>query len=1335
MQKRMIKMITAGTLTCCLAIGFSAQAREILGLKRESKPKSGQRVADACSAPTATIDLDINNVRAQIMNGGDMWWDRGLGVARYEVPKIDPPGSKPSVSSLFASSVWIGGIDASGNLRVAAQTYRQNGNDFWSGPLDNSAAVDNSTCNAFDRFWKVNLSDIETHLNNTNRTEGNTPKSILEWPATGNEYAKGAKNADISAYLNQPLAPYRDVGGSSDYNPLDGDYPVLRTSCNKDAQPDQMIWWVYNDKGNIHTETEADPIGLQVNATAFAFVTNDEVNNMTFYRYELYNKGTYTLDTAFIAQWVDPDLGCYQDDYIGCDTTEGLGICYNADADDVPCPAGYGSQDIPIVGIDFFEGPKDASGKQLGMTGFYYYYNTTPSQQADPQNAVQFYGYMTGTWRDGTPYTVGGNGHLGTTRTHFVYPSDPPLAGATDWSMYNPVVVTPGDLRIVESSGPFQLIPGAAQVVTVGAVWIPHGDYPRPSFAPLLKADRKAQALFDNCFKLIDGPDAPDLSIKEYDKQLILTIGNTRSTSNNYRERYSEMDPTVFSAVATLPYDHQDTLTASYLFEGYQIFQLKDQSVSSTDLNDLNKARQVAQVDIKNGVTKIINYVTSDVDVNTTVAVLKVDGEDKGIKHTFSITQDAFASGNNSLVNHKNYYFMVQAYAYNGYKQGTKENPYVAGRKNVKVYSGIPHIVDPEQGGTVLHSNYGDGPRITRIEGYGNGGLFVNLSDSSINTILANNYMSALQYDTLGGPISIKVIDPKHVKPYDYTLYMYDSPLLNYPASITDCDSITRRATWKIVNNSVSPPETRYADTSIARANEQLFEDWGFSVSINQKAYACDYSPKRAAIQDDLGGFIDAKMEGPGVADAWLTGIPDGEGDNFLNWIRSGTYLSTIPNKEYSDYNWSYNSAGPSVSLNPLDPKENFEKMLGGTWAPYRFCANEIPAADAAFLAYSILPAYSSSSFNIAGVNSNNPIENYCGVDVVFTNDKSKWTKCPVVEACPDPTLVGFPTSGSGAYRLNARKHDSWDDYNSVDANGNPIYKSGDQGLSWFPGYAINVETGERLDMMFAEDSYLPGENGNDMLWNPTSNFFVREGRSTVPKMAGRHYVYVLNTRYNGGANAIANRDDLASAQSTKVAGVFKKVIWVNVPLLVAGKKMTSAKDGLIPSEVKVKIRISRPYATYDADDDGNPATSTNNEYKHYPKYAFSMKELAADTNSRSAAQNALDLINVVPNPYYGYSNYETNQLDNRIKITNLPRKCTISVFSVNGTLIRQFKRDTDSPTSQDWDLKNTKGVPVSSGLYLIHISAEGLGKNEDQAAERVIKWFGVMRPTDLNNF
>lgn len=41
----------------------------------------------------------------------------------------------------------------------------------------------------------------------------------------------------------------------------------------------------------------------------------------------------------------------------------------------------------------------------------------------------------------------------------------------------------------------------------------------------------------------------------------------------------------------------------------------------------------------------------------------------------------------------------------------------------------------------------------------------------------------------------------------------------------------------------------------------------------------------------------------------------------------------------------------------------------------------------------------------------------------------------------------------------------------SVDKDGNPDGTG--YGFGWFPGYAINVDTGERLNIMFSEDFLL----------------------------------------------------------------------------------------------------------------------------------------------------------------------------------------------------------------------------------------------------------------------
>ena len=54
-------------------------------------------------------------------------------------------------------------------------------------------------------------------------------------------------------------------------------------------------------------------------------------------------------------------------------------------------------------------------------------------------------------------------------------------------------------------------------------------------------ADDKAQALFDNCFEIVSGPDAPDVTIQELDKELILFMTNDNPISNNFREKLHQV--------------------------------------------------------------------------------------------------------------------------------------------------------------------------------------------------------------------------------------------------------------------------------------------------------------------------------------------------------------------------------------------------------------------------------------------------------------------------------------------------------------------------------------------------------------------------------------------------------------------------------------------------------------------------------------------------------------------------------------------------------------------------------------------------------------------------
>ena len=166
--------------------------------------------------------------------------------------------------------------------------------------------------------------------------------------------------------------------------------------------------------------------------------------------------------------------------------------------------------------------------------------------------------------------------------------------------------------------------------------------------------------------------------------------------------------------------------------------------------------------------------------------------------------------------------------------------------------------------------------------------------------------------------------------------------------------------------------------------------------------------------------------------------------------------------------------------------------------------------------------------------------------------------------------------------------------------------------------------------------------------------------------------------------------------------------------------KITSLDEGLIPTEAKIRIRLQKPYATY--------KTSDNPVYNNLPAYRFSTTEIAM-TKEENLGKDAMQKINIVPNPYYAFSTYEKNQLDNRVRIINLPRKCDVYIYTLSGALVRKFSKDESIENHEaylDWDLKNDANIPVSSGLYIIYIDGFELGS-------KTLKWFGIMRPIDLD--
>jgi len=701
------------------------------------------------------------------------------------------------------------------------------------------------------------------------------------------------------------------------------------------------------------------------------------------------------------------------------------------------------------------------------------------------------------------------------------------------------------------------------------------------------------------------------------DKEIVMYL-TTKPNSNNYLERYQAIDPSIVYANIIAHYDlnlppaqRPARIDTTYNFEGYQIFQLKDATVTTGDLYNLDKARLIAQCDIKNGVATLVNR-DFDQSLNADVPQdMTIEANDNGITHSFNITDDAFASGDRRLINHKTYYYMALSYAYNNFVTYAdvsfdttaphnpsnigQKKPYLAGRRNVKIYTAIPHIPSPEAGGTAQTSSYGSGPRIVRIEGSGNGSNIIDLTDESENAIVnappvqfdpvagtwtGTARVDQIKYQNGRGPVNIKVIDPLNVPEGQFTLKFTNNPSSAFTVATT--------ARWTL--SETSPVVRSWnSDTTITIksqfANEQIIPELGMSLTIAQvQNPGLDANPDRNSLLESSIAFADPTKD-------WLSGIVDDDSHSETNWIRAGDFTASANASDpcNSVFNDRFGTGNVAIDANGY-----YEKIVNGTWGPYRLTAdNHNPALTSN--CYSTGPAYWVTTTMVQ-----NRFENIANVDVVFTNDRSKWTRVPVFEIGSNPSLNA---GGAKPFDLRAAP--------SVDKTGSSSNTGGGQtqsdyisanGMSWFPGYAVNVETGERLNMAFGENSALVADRGRDMLWNPTAS---NRSQFFDALFGGQHYIYVFghngNARYttgstypnglNGELKDIPAYDEgkaimrimtsVATVSATERSEIWRDAMWVSVPLLspdFANWTFPYSSGNPLPTDVKVRIRVAKPY-------------------------------------------------------------------------------------------------------------------------------------------------------------
>lgn len=275
-------------------------------------------------------------------------------------------------------------------------------------------------------------------------------------------------------------APFYDDNMNGMYEPHLGEEPGLQGA-------DQVIWFVCNDldPARVAFLYGSNPIGLELQVTISAYDVEGALGETVFRRYRLINKSGFSIDSMFVSQWSDCDLGDFSNDLCGCDSVLNMGYVYNGTASDEKFdPFGIAP---PAFAYVLLQGPRYPSPGDTALFNF----KPVPDYANRPMTSFWYGAVGNSEWRDpvlqeytGTlqwynalnvflpipdsmkqvPFTHRNTGQI----TKFPLNGDPVTGtgdidgqGANFWT---------GARRFAFCSGPFDMAPGDTQEVIIATV-------------------------------------------------------------------------------------------------------------------------------------------------------------------------------------------------------------------------------------------------------------------------------------------------------------------------------------------------------------------------------------------------------------------------------------------------------------------------------------------------------------------------------------------------------------------------------------------------------------------------------------------------------------------------------------------------------------------------------------------------------------------------------------------------------------------------------------------------------------------------------------------------
>lgn len=266
--------------------------------------------------------LDAGGVRAHIdAMYSTFFQDRTNSRAGFEVPKGQ------GTFTIYSAAPWVLGHHQGELIGSLPSHGLGTEADPPAGPLANEMGSADFVERYF-QVWKLDQTTIAQHIAHWNDPSYTMPYAIATWPGNG----------DMSNGEPPRIAPFADLNDNGLYEPATGEYPLIRG--------DQAIFHVMHSTANqgLYWAPKMD-----MDLAAMHYVYSDSMNadlyNTVFTNLRMINRGAQDITNTRFGLFADFDIGCYTDDFAGCDTLQSLFFGYNGDDLDETCSAvpGFGA--------------------------------------------------------------------------------------------------------------------------------------------------------------------------------------------------------------------------------------------------------------------------------------------------------------------------------------------------------------------------------------------------------------------------------------------------------------------------------------------------------------------------------------------------------------------------------------------------------------------------------------------------------------------------------------------------------------------------------------------------------------------------------------------------------------------------------------------------------------------------------------------------------------------------------------------------------------------------------------------------------------------------------